>query len=150
MTSWSPVVLPQSGYFQNCTRFANDSHCKPKSSPWVSRIATSVCNEHHPKARLPSHHLRVRRRWLFERDNFDHGGDAAQNTESERRVTGRRGPCQGTFHLATSKYEIHVRKLDRLRSNAEVDRDSARTKAGEGLTDCLTSGSCDKNDLGAA
>src|SRR5262249_19825281 len=137
--------------FQKFTRVASYSLCKRKSSPRLSSMATSVCcDQHHPKARLPSHHLRVRRRCVFEWDGLDHGGHAAQGTESERRITGRRGPRQGTFYFATSKYQIHARKLDRLWPSAEVNRDSTRTKAFEGLSDCLTPGSCYENDSGAA
>src|SRR5262245_35876836 len=128
-TSWPPFVLSHCGCCKNFIRFASNFLCKVNPSLRLSSLAIAVfCDQHHPKARLPSHHLRVRRRGLFEWDGLDHGGHAGQGTESERGITGRRVPRQGTFNLAASKYEIRIRKLDRLRADAEVDRDSTRTK----------------------
>src|SRR6516225_11015279 len=87
-TTWSPLVLPHCDYFQNLTRFANNSLCKLNSSLRPCSMVTSVfCDQHYPKARLPSHHLRVRSRCLFERDGFDHGRHATQRTETERGIT---------------------------------------------------------------
>src|ERR1700752_2946492 len=110
----------------------------------------SVHGQNHAKTRLPSHHLRVRSRGFLEWDGLNHGGHAGQCTESERCIASRRGPRQGAFYLATSEYEIHARNLDRLRPDAEVNRYAAGTKALEGRGDCLASGSCYENDLGAA
>ena len=93
--------------------------------------------QNHTEPRLPSHHLRVSIRCLLERDRLNHGGHAAQRTEAERFVTGRGVPRQGTFELAVSKYEIHGRDLDRLRPDAEDDRDTAGAQPFEGLGDRL-------------
>src|SRR5215510_11710317 len=109
MTSWSPVVLPHSGYVQNVTRFADNSLGKLNSSFRLSRLAIAVfCDQHYPKARLPGHHLRVGIRRLVEWDGLDHGGHAAQRTETERNVSGRRVPRQGAFELAAPEYQIHT------------------------------------------
>ena len=67
--------------------------------------------------------------------------NAAQRTEAERFVTGRGGSRQGTFVLAVTKHEIHGRDLDRLRPDAEDDRDTAGTQRLEGLGDRLPAGS---------
>src|SRR5262245_30847507 len=130
--------------------FANNSLCKLNSSFQLSRLATVFCDQHYPKTRLPSHHLRVRRRCLFEWDGLDHGGHAAQGTESERGITGRRVPRQRACYLALSEYEIHARDLDRLRSDAEVNGHTAGSKALEGLSDCFASRRRYDDDLGAA
>jgi hypothetical protein len=110
----------------------------------------SVHGQNYAKARLPSHHLRVGIRRLLERDRLNHGGHAAQRTEAERFVTGRGVPRQGTFELAAPEYEIHGRDLDRLRPDAEDDRDTAGTQPLEGLGDGLATGSRYQNDFGAA
>src|SRR5262249_38832476 len=68
----------------------------------------SVHGQNHAKARLPSHHLRVGIRRLVEWDGLDHGRHAAQRTEAERSVSGRRVPRQGTFELAAPEYEIQT------------------------------------------
>src|SRR5262249_44710403 len=57
---------------------------------------------------------------------------------------------QGTFELAVSKYEIHGRDLDRLRPDAEDNRDTPGMQPLEGLGDRLAAGSRYQNDLGAA
>src|SRR5215813_13312847 len=116
----------------------------------VGRPVSSIHGQNHAKARLPSHHLRVGIRRLVEWDGLDHGGHAAQRTETERSVSGRRVPRQGTFELAAPEYEIQTRGLDRLRPNAEDDADTAGTQALEGRGDCLAAGSRYQNDLGAA
>src|SRR6516225_6486655 len=72
------------------------------------RPVRSVHGQNHAKARLPSHHLRVGLRRLVEWDGLDHGGHAAQRTETERSVSGRRVPRQGTFELAAPEYEIQT------------------------------------------
>src|SRR6516162_10661046 len=91
------------------------------------RPVLSVHGQNYAKARLPSHHLRVGIRRLVEWDALDHGGHAAQRTETERSVSGRRVPRQRTFEFAAPEYEIHARGLDRLRPNAEDDGDTAGT-----------------------
>src|SRR6516162_6644802 len=106
--------------------------------------------QNYAKARPPSHHLRVRIRRLRKRDRLDHGGHAAQRTEMERCVSGRGVPSQRTFELAASEYEIHSRDLDRLRPDAEDDRDTAGTQPLEGLGDGLATGSRYQNDFSAA
>src|SRR6516225_9719287 len=58
--------------------------------------------------------------------------------------------CQSTFELAAPEYEIHGRDLDRLRPDAEDDRDTAGTQPLEGLGDGLATGSRYQNDFGAA
>src|SRR5262245_43550309 len=70
------------------------------------RSVRSVHGQNYAKARLASHHLRVGIRRLVEWDGLDHGGHAAQRTETERSVSGRRVPRQGTFELAAPEYEI--------------------------------------------
>ena len=110
----------------------------------------SVHGQNYAKARLPSHHLRVGIRRLLERDRLNHGGHAAQRTEAERFVTGRGVPRQSTFELAVSKYEIHGRDLDRLRPDAEDDRDTAGMQPLECLCDRPPAGRRYQNDLGAA
>src|SRR6516162_5067152 len=109
-----------------------------------------VHGQNHAKARLPSHHLRVGTRRLVERDGLDHGGHPAQRTETERSVSGRRVPRQGTFELAAPEYEIQTWGLDRLRPNAQDDGDTAGTQALEGRGDRLAAGCRYQNDLGAA
>src|SRR6516164_2468141 len=84
-TSWSPLVLPHFGYFKNLTRFANNSLCKLKSS---LRLAIGVfCDQHYPKTRLPSHHLRVGNGCLIEWDGLDHREHPTQGTETKRCVS---------------------------------------------------------------
>jgi hypothetical protein len=73
-----------------------------------------------------------------------------QRTETERFVARRGVSCQSTFELAAPEYEIHGRDLDRLRPDAEDDRDTAGTQPFEGLGDRLPAGRRDQNDLGAA
>jgi hypothetical protein len=87
---------------------------------------------------------------LLKRDRLDHGGHAAQHTETQRFVPGRGVPRQGTFELTASEYKIDARNLDRLRPDAEDDRDTAGTQALEGLSDRLPAGGRYQNDLGAA
>ena len=114
-------------------------------------LTSSVLDDQdHAEPRLSPHHLCVRRRRLVQRSGLDHGGDTAQRTETERCVTSRRVPGQGAFELATPEYEIHARDLDRLRADAEVNRDTAGTQALEGCGNCLAPGSRYQNDLGAA
>src|SRR5215831_2283003 len=121
-TSWSPFVLPHLGYLQNLTRFANNSLCKLNSSLRLSSMAISVfCNQHHPKARLPSHHLRVRGGCLIERNGLDHGRHATQRTETKRCVTSCRVPRQRACYLTLSENEVQARDLDRLGSDADVN-----------------------------
>src|SRR5262245_38596847 len=110
----------------------------------------SVHGQNHAKARLPGHHLRVGSRRLLEWDRLDHGGHAAQRTETERCGAGRRVPRQGSFEPAVPEYEIHARDLDRLRPDAEGNRDTAGTQALEGRGDRLAAGSRYQNDLGSA
>src|SRR5215831_12371466 len=116
----------------------------------AGRPVRSVHGQNHAKARLPGHHLRVGIRRLVEWDSLDHCGHPAQRTETERSISSRRVPCQGTFEPAASEYEIHARDLDRLRPDTENDRDTARTQALESLSDRLAAGSRDQNDLGPA
>ena len=87
---------------------------------------------------------------MLQWDGLDHRGHAGERTETERCVTGRGIARQGTFELAAPEYEIHARGLDRLRPDAEDDRDTAGTQALEGRGDRLAAGSRDQNDLGAA
>src|SRR6266404_593449 len=49
----------------------------------------TVHGENHSKARLAGHHLRVGLGGLLERHGLDDGGDAAQDAEFQRRVSGR-------------------------------------------------------------
>src|SRR5262245_59536633 len=150
MTSWSPVVLRHFGYVQNVTRFASNSLCKLNSSFRLSRLTIAVlCDQHDPKARLTSHHLRVRGGCLIEWDGLDHRRHPTQGTETKRCVSSGGVSRQRACYLAVSEYEIHARDLDRLRSDAEVNGDTAGSKALEGLSDCLTPGSCYENDHGA-
>src|SRR5215470_458023 len=97
------------------------------------------CNQHYPKTRLPSHHLRVRSGCLIEWDCLDHRRHATQGTETKRCVSSGRVSRQRTCHFALSEYEIHARDLDRLRSDAEVNGDTAGSKALKGLSDCFAS-----------
>jgi len=87
---------------------------------------------------------------LLERDRLNHGVDATQHTETERFVTGRGVPRQGTFELAAPEYEIDARDLDRLWPDSEDDRDTAGTQAPEGLSNRIAAGRRDQNNLGAA
>src|SRR5262249_23678532 len=98
-----------------------------------------LCEQHYAKSGLPSHHLRVRSRGFLEWNGLNHRGHASQRTESECCITSRRRPGQGAFYFAISEYQIRARNLDRLRADAEVDRYTARTKALEGVGDCLAS-----------
>src|SRR5215475_1706940 len=117
----------------------------------LSRLAIAVfCDQHYPETCLPSHHLRVGSGCLIEWDGLDHSGYTAQRTESERCITSRRISRQRACYLALSEYQIHARNLDRLRSDAEINRDSAGPEALEGRCNCLASGSCYDNDLCAA
>src|SRR5215831_6361602 len=105
---FSRVIFPQSSVikFQS---FREQPSLQLISSLRLSRLAIAVfCDQHYPKARLPSHHLRVGLRRLVEWDGLDHGGHAAQRTETERSVSGRRVPCQRAFELAAPEYEIHT------------------------------------------
>src|SRR6516162_6629562 len=88
-------------------------------TPSPLRRRRSVHGQNHAKARLPSHHLRVGGRRLIEWGGLDHGGHAAQGTETERCVTSRGVPRQGTFELPAPEDEIHARDLVRLRPDAE-------------------------------
>src|SRR5215467_10483520 len=122
MTSWSPVVLPHFGFVQNVTRFADNSLGKLNSSFRLSRLTIAVfCDQHDPKARLPSHHLRVRGGCLIEWDGLDHRRHPAQGTETKRCVSSGGVSRQRACYLALSEYEIHARDFDRLRSDAEVN-----------------------------
>src|SRR5262249_42159367 len=85
---------------------------KLNSSFRLSKSAVVVfCDQHHPKARLPSHHLRVRRGCLIEWDGLDHRRHPTQGTETKRCVTGGRVSRQRACYLALSEYEIHARDL---------------------------------------
>src|SRR5262250_3474373 len=122
------------------SRSANNSSCRLNPSLRLLRLAIAVfCDQHYPKTRLPSHHLRVRRCCLLEWDGLDHRRDATQGTETKRCVSSGRVSRQRTGYFALSEYEIHARDLDRLRPSAEVDRDTAGSKPFEGLSDCLAS-----------
>src|SRR6516164_4390358 len=85
-----------------------------------------------------------------ERDRLNHGGHATQRTETKRCVACRRVPCQSTFELAAPEYEIHARDLDRLRPDAEDDRDTTGAQALERLGDRLPAGRRYQNNLGTA
>src|SRR5262249_62270560 len=130
MTSWSPVVLPHFGFVQNVTRFANNSLRKLNSSSRLSRLTIAVfCDKHHPKARLPSHNLLVRGGCLIEWDGLDHRRHPTQGTETKRCVSSGGGSPQRACYLALSEYEIHPPDLARLRSRAEGNGGTARSKA---------------------
>src|SRR5262249_30181459 len=74
--------------YQNFTRFANNSLCELNSSFRLSRLAITVfCDQHQPKARLPSHHLLVRGGCLIEWDGLDHRRHPTQGTETKRCVS---------------------------------------------------------------
>src|SRR5215813_550895 len=97
---------------------------KLNSSFRPSRSATVVfCDQHDPKARLPSHHLRVRGGCLIKWDGLDHRRHTTQGTETKRCVSSGGVSRQRACYLALSEYEIHARELDRLRSDAEVNGD---------------------------
>src|SRR5262245_123845 len=91
------------------------------------------------KTRLPSHHLSVGSGCLIEWDGLDHRRRATQGTETKRCVSSGRVSRQRACYLALSEYEIHARDLDRFRSDAEVNGDTAWSKALEGLSDCFAS-----------
>src|ERR1700757_5036401 len=117
----------------------------------LSRLAIAVFrDQHYPKTRLPSHHLRVGSGCLIEWDGLDHRRHPTQGTETKRRVSSGRVSRQRACYLALSEYEIHARDLDRLRSDAEVNGHTAGSKALEGLSDRFASRSRYDNDLGAA
>lgn len=109
-TSSSPLVFPRSC----CLHSFAGSHtalCR-KGNLLLRRCAQAVavfCDQYHPKTRLPGHHLCVCRRRLVEWDRFDHGGHAAQGTETERSVTSCRVARQRARYLALPEYEIHAR-----------------------------------------
>src|SRR5215831_15458543 len=106
--------------------FASDLSHSLYASLRLSRLAIAVfCDQHYPKTRLPSHHLRIRSRSFLEWDGLDHCSHPAQRTESERCITSCRISRQRSCYLAFSEYEVHARDLDRLRSDAEVNRNSA-------------------------
>src|SRR5262249_50288348 len=111
-------VLPHFGYFQNVTPFANNSLCKLDSSFCLCKLA-AACDQHYPKTRLPSHHLRVRGGCLVEWDGLDHRRYPTQGTETKRGVSSGGVSRQRAGYLALAEYEIHARDFDRLRSNAE-------------------------------
>src|SRR5215467_1084029 len=149
----SPIlyVFACFGYFQNFTNFASDLSHSLNASLRLSRLAIAVfCDQHYPKTRLPSHHLRVGSGCLIEWDGLDHCRHPTQGTEAKRCVSSGGVSRQRACYLALSEYEIHARDLDRLRSDAEVNGDTAWSKALEALSDCLTPGSCYENDHGAA
>src|SRR5262249_30440120 len=102
------------------------------------------------KAGFSGHHLCIALRCTFKRDGFDHGGYAAQRAETKCCLTRRGVPRQGAFELAAPKYEVHSRDLNRLRPDAESDRDAAGPQALEGFRNRLAAGSRDQNDAGAA
>src|SRR5262245_29718076 len=132
-------------------RMATKSAHTLNASLLLSRLAVAVfCDQHYPKTRLPSHHLRVGSGCLIEWDGLDHRRHPTQDTETKRCVSSGGVSRQRACYLALSEYEIHARDLDRLRSDAEVNGDTAGSKALEGLSDCLTPGSCYENDHGAA
>src|SRR6267142_1220345 len=60
------------------------------------------------------------------------------------------GSSSGHLRACGSEYEIHARDLDRLRPDAEDDRDTTGTQTLEGLGDRLAAGRRYQNDLGAA
>src|SRR5215469_10881391 len=149
----SPIlyVFACFGYFQNFTNFASDLFHSLNASLRLSRLDIAVfCDQHYPKTRLPSHHLRVSRGCLIEWDGLDHRRHPSQGTETKRCVSSGRVSRQRACYLALSEYEILARDLDRLRSDAEVNGDTAGSKALEGLSDCFASRSRYDNDLGAA
>src|SRR5262249_11628751 len=84
------------------------------------------------------------------RHGFNHRGHTGQRTESERCVTSRGISCQRTRYLTLAEYQIHARDLDRFGPDAEVNRDTAGTKALEGCGEGLASRTRYQNDLGAA
>src|SRR5262249_17186612 len=96
---------------------------------------------------LPGHHLRVGSGCLMEWDGLDHRRHPTQGTETKRCVSSGRVSRQRACYLALSEYEIHACDLDRLRSDAEVNGDTAGSKALEGLSDCFASRSRYDNDL---
>src|SRR6516162_11281684 len=142
-------ALPLAGW-----RLTNNIRNSSETFKWRSRLRRadgwSVHGENDAKARLPSHHLRVSIRRSLERDRLNHGGHTTQRTETKRCVACRRVSCQSTFELAASEYEIHGRDLDRLRPDADDDRDTTRAQALERLGDCLSAGSRYQNNLGTA
>src|SRR5215469_5644773 len=137
-TSWSPFVLPHFGYFKISLVPLTTFSTKLNASLRLSALAVAVlCNQHYPETRLPSHHLRVRSGCLIEWDGLDHRRNTAQRTETKSCVTGCRVSRQRATNLALSEYEIDARELDRLRSDADVNRDTARTQAFESRGHCL-------------
>src|SRR5262245_37079886 len=124
---------------------------QPNVSLRLSRLAIAALHDQHDaKARLPGHHLRVRSRSFLEWNGLDHRCHAGQRTESECCIASRWVSRQRACYLALSEYEIRARNLDRLRSDADVDRYTTRTKALEGCGDGLPSGGCYENNFGAA
>src|ERR1700741_4695119 len=117
----------------------------------LCRLAIAVfCDQHYPKTRLSSHHLGIGGGCLIEWDGLDHRRHSTQGTETKRCVSSCGVSRQRACYLALSEYEIYARDLDRLRSDAEVNGDTAGSKALEGLSDCLPPGSCYKNDRDTA
>src|SRR5262249_56339132 len=95
--------------------------CELNSSFRLSRLAITVfCDQHHPKARLPSHHLLVRGGCLIEWDGLDHRRHPTQGTETKRCVSSGGGSRQPARYLALSENEIQARDLAPVRSRAAV------------------------------
>src|SRR5262249_57970602 len=114
MTSWSPVVLPQFGHVQNVTCFTNNS-LQTNSSFRLPRLTIAVlCDQHDPKARLPSHHLRVRGGCLIKWDGLDHRRHPTQGTETKRCVSSGGGSRPRARSPSLSAYELPARELHRL------------------------------------
>src|SRR5215472_3933093 len=109
-----------------------------------------VRDEHYAKARLPRHHLRVGSRRLIQRDGLDHRRHATERTETKRCLTGCRVSRERACDLALSEYKVRASDLDRFRSDADVNGDTAGPKAPEGCRDRLATGSRYQNDFGAA
>src|SRR5580704_13424750 len=59
--------------------------------------------QHHPESRLARHHLCVSLGGPLKRHRLDHGLDAAEDTEFERRVASRRRAGEGSFHAPAAE-----------------------------------------------
>src|SRR5262245_43880438 len=101
------------------------------------------------KARLARHHLRVGSRRLSERDRFDHRRGSAQHAETERCVACGRVARESAAKVPISEYQVRAQCFDRLRPNAEDDRDAFGTQTFEGFGDRLAARSGDQNHLRA-
>ena len=109
-----------------------------------------VRDEHHAKAGLPGHHLRVGSRRLIQRDGLDHRRHATERAETKRCITGCGVSRQRARYLAPSEYEILASNLDRLGSDTDVNADTAGAKAPESRTDNLATRSRYQNNFSAA